>query len=122
MRVSWRLSWLLVVPALSMLIIWGARTADMYSELGLRNLGDHTLGGMSLHRAGVLQWQFMRYSLSTEIREAISGRHEPALPRFHLFVQDADLRELDSHRPASGFNYVNGRILNGEQFSKVKAL
>ena len=63
----WGFSWLIVVPLLTALFVWGYRTAEMYRELGLRNLGDERLGGMTLHNAGVLQLRYLKQSLQVAV-------------------------------------------------------
>ncbi|MBT4160132.1 MAG: hypothetical protein HOC70_04195 [Gammaproteobacteria bacterium] len=120
LRSFWRLSWLLVIPAITLLSIWSIRTIDMYEDLALRNLGDKRLGGLSLHRVGELQFKYLAKSLSRGLASAIDdGRDE--LPRVHLFVQEADLAKLDSAQPISGQRYVSARLFKGGDVVKVKA-
>lgn len=117
---SWPLSWLLVIPLVTLLGIWGYRTVDMYRELGLRNLADERLSGMTLHKAGVLQFRYLVQSIRLEIIRALATEDE-GLPRVHLFIEEADLTKLDSERPRSGKEYVQARLYNDGKFSRVKA-
>ena len=59
-----------------------------------------------LEKAGYLQYQYLRHTLLEEVRRTFADSQESALPRIHLFVGDSDRRQLESHRPASGFRYV----------------
>lgn len=119
-RTEWRLAWLVVIPALALLLTWSARTADMYRVLGLRNLGDVTVGGITLHEVATMQYHYLVQQLKRQVSQAVGSSSAGELPRLHLFVQDAGLRDLDAALPASGFEYVKGRFLNGDKFSRVK--
>ena len=46
--------------------------------------------------------------------------HETSLPRINLFVPEANLAQLESHMPQSGFRYVKGGILIDGQLKKAK--
>lgn len=117
---TWSLSWLVVLPLITLIGLWGYRTIDMYRELALRNLGDERLGGMTLHKAGVLQFHYLVQSIRLEVRRALA-REDEGLPRVHLFIREADLAKLDSERPRSGKEYVSARLYNDGNFSRVKA-
>lgn len=117
----WGFSWLMVVPLLTALFVWGYRTAEMYRELGLRNLGDERLGGMTLHNAGVLQLRYLKQSLQVAVLRAIGTDEDNGLPRVHLFVQEADIAKLDAERPLSGKQYVSARLYNDNKFMRVNA-
>ena len=115
----WPMSWLLVLPLLAGLGTWGYRTVDMYQELSLRNMGDQRIGGLTLHRAGELQFKYMMQAFRLEVSRALA-RQDEGLPRVHLFVQESDLARLDAARPKSGKQYVPGRLYNNGEFSRVK--
>lgn len=116
---KFHLGWVAIVPALVLLIIWGTRTLDTYRTLGLRNLGSETLGGVTLQQVAILQYRYLAHQIYREVRLAVFGR-TTHLPRVHLFVRDADISALDADLPASGFDYVDGRFFNGDDFSRVK--
>ncbi len=119
MKSRFLLGWLILIPALVILVVWGARTADMYKTLGLRNLGSSTLGGITLEEVSKLQFQYLAHQVQKELRLAVFGRSTD-LPRIHLFVRDADISALDAELPDSGFNYVEGRFFDGNDFLDVK--
>ncbi|MDA0979645.1 MAG: CotH kinase family protein, partial [Proteobacteria bacterium] len=122
----WPLSWILVIPLISLLGIWMIGTAELYRELALRNLGDERLGGMTLHKAGDLQFRYLMQSLRRGAIRSVTRGHEEPLPRIHLFAQDADLAALDEHRPRSGQQYMPARIYqpgkdgNDRDFSRIQ--
>ena len=46
--------------------------------------------------------------------------HETSLPRINLLVPEANLAQLESHMPQSGFRYVKGGILIDGRLKKAK--
>ncbi len=46
--------------------------------------------------------------------------HQTSLPRINLFVPEANLAQLESHMPQSGFGYVKGGILIDGRLKKAK--
>ena len=109
-----------MIPLLTLLTIWGVRTVDMYRDLSLRYLGDNRLNGITLHQVGVLQYQYLKQTFRIAALHAIGVRPDN-LPRIDLFVQDADIKKLESNRPISGKQYVSARLYNNDKFSRVKA-
>jgi hypothetical protein len=48
------------------------------------------------------------------------GRKQTSLKSLHLVIPEANLAQLESHMPQSGFEYVDGRIIRDGRLSKVK--
>ena len=48
------------------------------------------------------------------------GRRETSLKSVHLVVPEANLAQLESHMPQSGFEYVEGRMIQRGKLAKVK--
>jgi len=60
-------------------------------------------------------YQKLHATLAAQVRGNTSS-----LPTVHVVVPEANIAQLDSHLPQSGFQYVKGRILINSEFVKAK--
>ncbi len=116
-----RLSAIIAAPVLSIILLWLFNTAHLYAELGLRNLADERLGGMTLRKAGYIQYGYLVQSVNRGFRKLLNGDEPDEFPRVHLFVQESDIAELDSALPQSGGNYVAAKLFYKGKFNEVSA-
>ena len=115
-----RLSWIISLPILAIMFVWATATLERYTELGLRQLGDNRLNGMTLMKAGSLQLRYMQRITKLELKRSMSLLPEDDFPFFHLFVKDAHIRQFDSALPRSGHQYLPAQIIKNDKLIPVK--
>ncbi|MCB1646448.1 MAG: CotH kinase family protein [Pseudomonadales bacterium] len=115
----WRLSWILLLPLLGIFGLWASNTWERYQIVALKQLGDKTLGGISLHEIGVLEAGFIGRRAAIDVSHI--GQQPPAtrLPEVSLFVAEADIKKLNRDLPASGKDYVDAAILDDNKVRKI---
>ena len=115
-----RLSWIISLPILAIMFLWATATLERYKELGLRQLGDNRLNGMTLMKAGSLQLKYMQRITEIELKRSMSLLPEDDFPFFHLFVKDTHIRQLNSALPRSGHQYLPAQIIENDRLIPVK--
>lgn len=107
LRKLWKWSWVVTFPLACLVVLWGIRTANRYSDFGVR-FG--TVGKFaSLHNIGEME---LRHMLR-QAELAVKPRHNAkvgGLRRVDLFLQEGDEAQLNEDLPASGFNYKKGGL------------
>lgn len=114
------LSWIVALPVLAIMLYWSAGTLERYRELALRQLGDNRLYGMTLMHAGSLEFQYMLRTAELELKRSLDLLPSDDFPLFHLFVEDARIRQLDSALPKSGQYYQGAQIIQNNKLVPVK--
>ena len=115
----WKWSWLLTLPISLVFIITAYQTMTRYYNFGIRY--QRTPATINLHETGL----FEARHLWRQIQLAVTGQHflnhgKSKLKEINLYVSEANINQLNSNLPYSGFKYVKGAIQNGEKLQKIK--
>jgi len=106
LKKCWKWSWLVTLPMAVVFCVWAVNTAWMYGNFKLRF---STTMKISLTEMGRLQAGLL-VSGAKGLLFPPSGRRS-ALEEVHLFINEADIKKLDSDLPYSGMEYVEARLL-----------
>ena len=116
LRWLWAYSLWLTVPVALALIYWLSVSLGTWWTFGVRY--NSRVGPFGLQSTLVDRWGYMQRRLQHELHLA------PDPPKdfrtVDLLVDDRAIAALDSHLPRSGFDYVDGSLHDGKQFSKVQ--
>jgi hypothetical protein len=119
--VLWRWSWLVTLPVTILFCYWSWVTAERFHDFGVRfnamGFGDM----VSLQAIGDKEFHHIWHSFSLELKSTfIEPATAPEIRQIPLFIQESALAKLNSHLPASGFEYVEGHLLDDGELLKVK--
>ncbi|MEC7584451.1 MAG: CotH kinase family protein [Planctomycetota bacterium] len=114
LRQIWRWSWVVTGPIALFFVVWLTGFAALYHDFQLRY-------DMAPHR---FSWRFEGENhalrMQRHIKSRLSPLRNPDLPIVNLFIGADELAALDRELPHSGFEYVRGRLFDGDRFLKVK--
>jgi len=106
LKKCWKWSWLATLPVTVVFCVWVVNTTWMYRNFKLRY---STTMKISLSEMGRLQAGLL-LSGAKGVLFPPSGQRR-ALEEVHLFINEADIKKLDSDLPYSGMEYVKARLL-----------
>ncbi|MCI5161213.1 MAG: hypothetical protein D3917_04150 [Candidatus Electrothrix sp. AX5] len=120
LKVLWHWSWVLTLPICIIFAVWLNSTVDRYYTFGVRY--NSAPAKMTLYRAGELEAAHMVRKARLALSSSKSRRSavKNTLRTLNVFIPDADLGQLNSNLPHSGFNYVPGMLMYDGELKKVK--
>jgi hypothetical protein len=120
LRAFWKWSWLVSLPVAIVFLYWGENTIERFCTFGMR----YNSAPLPYHLYDTGEKEF--YSLLRRVKLAVSNPWEKrnneigGLKVFNLFVSESKLAELNYNLPHSGYEYVEGEILNGDILQRIK--
>ncbi|MDP2690416.1 MAG: CotH kinase family protein [Deltaproteobacteria bacterium] len=116
LKKCWKWSWLATLPVAVVFCLWAVNTASAYRDFKLRYSATMK---MRLVDIGSMQAGLL-LSGAYGVLFPPSGQRQ-ALTEVHLYINEADIRKLDSDLPYSGMEFVKGRLLYPDgKLHKVK--
>jgi len=114
----WYRSWILTLPVALVFGLWAVNTHARWSAFAVRH---STSQDFSLHAVGALEKDHIVRTAKLAATEWRTGEKLAAsgLDTVHLFIQDGSRQRLDASLPHSGFEYVEGGLLNGGEVQEV---
>jgi len=121
---AWRWSWIVTVPVTVVFIYWCLHTIHKYSIFGVRyQVGVSWYPAtVSLRETGTREFMHLRRHVKLAVLDVFKdNRSSPQeLRRINLFISQPNLALLDANLPHSGFDFVEGGIIQDGKLQKVK--
>lgn len=115
----WRWSWVVTLPITIILLVWGWKTYERFSDFGIRY---NTNFPARLFNIGKMEFEHLIQKTKIELGKK-SGNMTSSLRSIDIFLNESDEKNLNKNLPHSGREYVDGRILhpNGKSYGvKIK--
>ncbi len=119
LNLVWLWSWLFTLPASIFFGMWCQSTIITFAEFGVRH---RTSLPFDLRHSGEMQFfdLLRRLRFSLRATDAAHNRDGSELETIALYIDDGEKAHLDSNLPQSGFDYVDGSMLNSGKFRNVE--
>ncbi len=118
--IVWKWSWVVTIPVSLFFIAWAWSTVHRYYTFGV--VYDAAPMEINIKEIGELEFANMMRNFQLSVNPSTFNKRNSSskFDSVHLFSGQGQLAKLDSNLPHSGFEYVDGGILQDGKVEKVK--
>jgi hypothetical protein len=118
-RLTWKWSLLVTLPVSVIFVYWFWLTSSHFFTFGVRY--DSTPVKVTLHKTGITKFQEIKRQIEMTLIPKYFAEKGRLLRNVSIFVSETDIAKLNSNLPHSGFDYVKGQILVGDEIKNMSA-
>ena len=116
-KLLWRWSWCLTLPLCALFIYWLLLTTQHYWTFGVRHLS--LPATVTLAETGTDQFNRIFRRAQMVIIKGFTRGQDSELETLNIFIPERNIANLNSRLPLTGFQYVQGSILVGDEIKKM---
>ncbi len=116
----WRFSWLVTLPVSVLFLYWLWATGEQFYTFKMRY--DPSPDAARLLEFGTTEFWHTVRRVKLAVRQTLepTRNNDPDVADVFLYATEADLAQLNSRLPQSGFNFIEARLFNNGKLRKVK--
>ncbi len=123
-KILWNWNWLITFPFVIASVWWSINTSKNYMTFGVKNLTTPRAYSKSfgLLRTGQREMYHMLRRVEVMLYHLVDRKHKMDIDfnTIDLFIPESSISVLNSNLPHSGYNYIDGLILNNKEMQKIE--
>lgn len=119
LRLLWRWSWCITLPICALFIYWLLLTTQHYWTFGVRYISQPA--NITLAGTGKDQYNRILRRIQMRMTPRFTKGQDRGLETLNVFISERNIANLNSRLPHTGFQYVKGGLVVGDEIKKMNA-